>query len=496
MPPHRRLPESVSILVPLLAQDVPIWFVGGGVRDHLLGRKTNDLDFAVEGDAIALAKRIADQLGGYYYTLDEERMTGRVVLEDPSGQHRTLDFARLRGHDIAADLRSRDFTINAMAIDMLDPDEWLDPTAGARDLKDKILRVCGPDSISDDPVRALRAVRLAIEFDLTIESGTLNHIRNSQQRLGDTSPERVRDEVFHIFTLQRPGRALRLLNHLRLLFVLLPELSTLEGLAQPPPHAFSTLEHSLTVVDRLGDILAVLEPEHDPEEAADLFLAQVTLRIGRFRDQLYHHLHQSLSYGRQVRQLAFFAALYHDVGKAIAQGDSRDSPSFEGHEKIGAELVERRARELRLSNKEAVRLGKIVRHQSEPMILEGSTSISPRDIYRYFRRTGEAGVEVIMLSMADFLGTYVPPAPPNAWITRVDVARTLLEAYFEAYDKYVNPSTLLRGDEIITLLDVPEGPAIGLLLEQLQEAQATDEVRTREEAIAFVSRVAEGIFSD
>jgi poly(A) polymerase len=495
MSSRTRLPESVSILLPLLAQDVPIWFVGGGVRDHLLGRKTYDLDFAVDGDAIALAKRIADQLGGFYYTLDEERGTGRVVLEDLSGRRRTLDFARIRGPDINADLRSRDFTINAMAINILDPEEWFDPTTGARDLKDKILRVCGPDSISDDPVRALRAVRLAIDFNLTIESDTLNFIRDAQRRLEDASPERVRDEVFQIFNVQKPGRALRLLNHLRFLFVLFPELSALEGLAQPPPHAFSTLEHSLAVVDRLGDILAVLQPEHDPEEAADLFLAQVTLRIGRFRDVLSHHLYSSLSYGRDVRQLVFFAALYHDVGKSAAQGDSDDGDLYEGHERVGAELVERRARELRLSSKEAIRLARIVRYQNEPMILERFTEISPREIYRYFRNTGEAGIEIILLSLADFLGTYVPPAPQNAWISRVEVARTLLEAYFESHDEYVNPSTLLKGDEIITLLDLQEGPVIGLMLERLQEAQVTGEVRTREEAISFVRRIAEGIDS-
>jgi poly(A) polymerase len=492
---HKQLPESVSKFIPLLVQDAPVWFVGGGVRDHLLGRKTYDLDFAVDGDAITLAKRIADQLGGYYYTLDEARGTGRVVLEDPSGRCRTLDFARIRGRDIIIDLHSRDFTINAMAINLSDPDEWLDPTAGARDLKDKILRACGPHSISDDPVRALRAVRLAIEFDLTIESNTLSQVRDSQQTLGDASPERIRDEVFQIFNTQRPGRALRLLNHLRLLFVLFPELSGLENLTQPPPRAASVLEHSLAVVDRLGDLLAVLQPEHDPEEAANLFLAQITLRIGRFRDRLNHHLNSSLSYGREVRQLVFFAALYHDVGKFTAQGELEEATSFEEHQKIGAEWTERRAREMRLSNKEMLRLGRIVRYQEEPMIIERFTPLSPREIYRYFRNTGEAGIDIVLLSLADFLGTYVPPAPQTAWKTRVEVARTLLEAYFEAHDKYIDPSPLLRGDEIITTLGLPQGPVVGRLIEQLREAQVAGEVRTREEAMVFLSKAAEGMIN-
>ncbi|KPK91173.1 MAG: hypothetical protein AMJ88_14450 [Anaerolineae bacterium SM23_ 63] len=494
MSSRKQLPESVSILIPLLVQDVPIWFVGGGVRDHLLSRKTYDLDFAVDGDAIAFARRVADQLGGYYYTLDEERGTGRVLHQDEEGQRLTLDFARIRGDDITADLTARDFTINAMAINLLDPDEWLDPMAGANDLKDKVLKTCGPDSIRNDPVRALRAVRLAIEFDLSIKPDTLAQIRDSQEELRETSPERVRDELFQIFSAQRPGRAIRLLNHLSLLSIVFPELLDLEGLTQPPPHAYPALEHSLAVVDRMGDILAVLQKKHDPEEAADMHLAQVTLRIGRFRDQLNHHLSQYLSNTRTVRQLIYLAALYHDVGKPEVPGDQGAKRTFD--KKIGAEMVEQRARALRLSNKEIVRLGQILRYQEEPIILDHSTPISPREIYRYFRKTGAAGIEVIILSMAEFLGTYIPPAPQNAWQMRVEVARTLLEAYFYEYDQYIDPSPLLKGDEIITIFGIKEGPAVGLLLEQLREAQATGEVKTREEAHALVGRMVEELLHE
>ncbi len=491
MSPQERLPESVLKLIPLLVHDAPIWFVGGGVRDYILGRKTYDLDFAVDGDAIATAKRVADQLEGYYYTLDEARGTGRVIHEDEDGRRQTLDFARLRGDDIIADLASRDFTINAMAVNLSDPGEWLDPTGGVRDLKDKILRVCGPDSISTDPVRALRAVRLAIEFDLTVDPETLSLIRDAQERLRETSPERVRDEFFQILNGQRPGRAIRLLNHLDLLSIVFPELKDLEGLAQPPPHAYPALEHSLSVVDRMSDVLVVLGTKHDPEEAADMYLAQVTLRIGRFRDQLNLHLNQYLSNSRTVRQLIYLAALCHDVGKPVVAGDPGALISFEGHELIGAEMMEQRGKELRLSNKEILRLGRIIRHQERPSTLERSTPISAREIYRYFRETGEAGVEVLILSMADFLGTYIPPAPQQAWQVRIESVRTLMEAYFHEHDRFIDPTPLLRGDEIITIYGIQEGPQVGLLLERLKEAQAADEVRTREEAQALLARSVE-----
>jgi len=172
MSSRKQLPESVSILIPLLVQDVPIWFVGGGVRDHLLSRKTYDLDFAVDGDAIAFARRVADQLGGYYYTLDEERGTGRVLHQDEEGQRLTLDFARIRGDDITADLTARDFTINAMAINLSDPDEWLDPTAGARDLKDKILITILKRLIMKPDINLNHPAAIAIQDNLKLTLAT------------------------------------------------------------------------------------------------------------------------------------------------------------------------------------------------------------------------------------------------------------------------------------------------------------------------------------
>lgn len=133
-----RLPETVIKLLPHMERDTPVWLVGGGVRDHLLGRYTVDLDFAVDGDALRMARHLADRLGGYYYVLDKQRGTGRVILEEGPGQRRMLDFACLRGPDINSDLRARDFTINAFAINLRDPEQWLDPTGGSNDLKQKI----------------------------------------------------------------------------------------------------------------------------------------------------------------------------------------------------------------------------------------------------------------------------------------------------------------------------------------------------------------------
>ncbi len=128
-----------------LPADQEIYLVGGAVRDVMLGRASHDLDFAVPVDGIKLARRIANKLKGAFYPLDKERDNGRVVLIQEDGARAVMDFAAYRGADIEADLRDRDFTINAIAYDLVN-DTILDPLNGANDIRTKSIRACTSES--------------------------------------------------------------------------------------------------------------------------------------------------------------------------------------------------------------------------------------------------------------------------------------------------------------------------------------------------------------
>ena len=173
---HKESPEIVFMptysFSPLLAsvQDAlppnqEIYLVGGAVRDVLLGRSSHDLDFAVPGDGIKLARRVANKMKGAFYPLDHERDTGRVVLIHADETRTVMDFATFRGENIEADLRDRDFTLNAIAYN-LQTASVFDPLNGASDLLAKHIRACTAESLTNDPVRVLRAVRLAAGLGL------------------------------------------------------------------------------------------------------------------------------------------------------------------------------------------------------------------------------------------------------------------------------------------------------------------------------------------
>jgi putative nucleotidyltransferase with HDIG domain len=463
-----------------------VWLVGGAVRNTLLGIETIDFDFAVKDNARNLARLVANSLGGYYYELDSDRDTGRVILPQEDQSRLFLDFARLSGGGIGEDLRERDFTINALAVDLLQPEKVIDTTGGLQDLKDKVLRLCSPDSILADPIRGLRAVRLAVRFGLIIEPDALRAIRIGAGYLSNMSPERIRDEFLRLMDLPLPGKAIRLMDHLWLVSVLFPHLDSLRDLTQSPPHEFSAWDHTLVVLDHLGKLLTALNRNYDPENATELLMGEVVYRLGRFREEMNRYLERELSHGRQIRRLLFFGALYHDVGKPGCYELADGQVHFHGHEVVGAEIIAREAKDLKLSNSEIHWLRILVRNHLRPSQLERETTISQRAIFRFIRDTGEVGVGVILLSLADLLGQQTPPMDQEKLSKRVEIARQLLTAIFEASPKRYRPDPLLRGDEIARALGIEPGPEIGRLLKGLQEAQAIGEVTSKTEAYEFI----------
>lgn len=485
--PYPEVMEAVRRAAP---GGTPVYLVGGAVRDLLLGRPIHDLDFALPGQAIAVARRVADALGAAFFPLDRERDTGRALYAPP-GAHSParlcLDFAALRGPDLDSDLRDRDLTINAIAIDLRAPHTLIDPLSGASDLRARRLRACAPTAFTHDPARIVRAVRQAAGLEFQIEAETRAWLRAAIPELGRVSIERLRDELFKMLDGPRPAAALRSLDALGGLDALLPEVSALHGVRQSPPHVSDVWEHTLNLTQRLHDLLNVLQPEHNPEAAASWAMGLASVRLGRYRPQIASHFAQALTPERSLRALLLLAALYHDAGKpATARPDGTGRIRFFEHEPAGARLAGERGERLHLSSAEIERLRQVVQHHMRPLLLaQGDEPPTRRAIYRFFRDAGPAGVDVVLLSLADVLATYGPGLPQPAWIRQLDVARALLEAWWEQTETQVAPPALLTGHDLMQALGLPPGPQVGRLLEEIREAQAAGEITDRPQAIAY-----------
>ncbi len=246
--------------------------------------------------------------------------------------------------------------------------------------------------------------------------------------------------------------------------------------------------HTLGVMNKLGALLDILKPQHNPDASASLMMGLVSVRLGRFREQLAEHLMDLQNSERSLKALLFLAALYHDCAKPqTRQADENGRIRFLNHEEVGSRLAHQRGVALHLSNDEATRLQMIVRHHLRPLHL-AQTGEEPtrRAVYRFFRDTGAVGVDICMLALADVLATYETNLTQDIWIRHLDVARSLLEAWWEYPQVSVSPQAILNGRDIMDELGLKPGPEIGRLLGLLQEAQATGQVATREAALAYL----------
>jgi tRNA nucleotidyltransferase/poly(A) polymerase len=345
--------------------------------------------------------------------------------------------------------------------------------------------------LDNDPIRVLRAVRQAAELGFKIDGDTRQNMKQAVGRLRSVSPERLRDELFHILEGPQPGTAIRALEMLGVLPYILPELSPLKGVEQPTPHVYDAWMHTLAVMNHLEEILASLAPGYDPESTGDLFTGLLVLRLGRYREQFGAHFANALNTDRSVRALLFFAALYHDVAKPACKTMGEDGRiRFWGHDELGTEITIERARALHLGNDEIRRLQLIVRHHmrvhfhSNRLENEGKTP-SRKAIYRFFRDAGEAGVDLILLALADTRATRGHTLSQETWSAALDICRIFLENYWEKPMETVSPPRLLDGNEVMKELDLRPGPRVGIILEVVREAHATGKINTREEALTF-----------
>lgn len=499
MSAHFHLPPLLEKIINVLPANTEVYLVGGAVRDLLTNRLSPDFDFAVPSNGISLARTVANALKADFMVLDSERDTGRVVIIE--GETYTyLDFAAFRGATLEDDLRDRDFTINAMALNLRDI-TIIDPLNGATDIRAKVIRACSSDSLTNDPVRILRAVRQAAAFGFTIDKSTRELMKQAADKINNVSIERVRDEVFKILGGPKASASIRALEMLGVLQHLMPELLKMRGVTQSNPHIHEVWTHTLAVVDQLDNLLtSSLRLDFDPEKTSDMFMGLVSLKIGRYREQIAKHFSNQLNPSRSHRSLLFFAALYHDVCKPDTKTiDESGRIRFFDHDIKGAEVVADRARAFNLSNDEVERLHTIVRHHmrfhffADRLEREGQPP-SRKAVYRFFRDSGAASVDLILLALADLRGTKGNELTQVTWTAYLDIARILLENYWERPEEVINPPRLVDGNELMKELNLQPGKIVGVLLESIRENQAAGKIADKEQALAFArEELAKGI---
>jgi poly(A) polymerase len=490
------------------------YIVGGFIRDLLLGRETKDVDIAVSGAAITIAREVAGEIGGKFVLLDDVNDVARVVLmedeqpgrnsqnQESHGAEWHFDFSPFTG-DIETDLARRDFTINAMALELshfitaitstkkssresADPpaekqlfSKLIDPFSGKEDLRGKIVRGVSEQIFESDAARLLRAVRLAAELDFTIEPDTESLIRRYSQAISEVPGERVREELLRLLTPPRAAYYLRYLDTLGLLLALIPELADSKGVEQPTVHFWDVFDHSLQTVAAVEFLIRESDWEYSNEDM---------LTTAPWSDMIDRHLSQEVSSGSNHKVLLKLGGLFHDIAKPMTKSvDDTGRARFLGHTKQGAAMTANILERLRFSNREIRLVESLVYHHLRPVQMANEELPTQRAIYRYFRDTGEVGIDILLLALADCLATRGPLVSMEDWGKHCQLINYIL-AEHDRQQAEILPVKLVSGHDIMDTLGLAPGPLVGKLLAMVNEAHASGELSTREEALALVRR--------
>ncbi len=467
----------VTPYLSLLAELTPlkIYLVGGSIRDLLIGKRDiKDIDLLLPTGSEAVARRFADKIGASFFFLDEERKITRVVKRTDH-EVTQFDFTNFEGPNLAADLGRRDFTVNAMALDLREfiaknaVDGLIDHFNGKNDVKNRLIRVVKPEVLDEDPLRLLRAVRFAATLGFAIEEGTAEQIRWRSKLISKPSPERLRDELFLILSERSAEKHLMLMDSLGLLTPLLPELEPLRGFAPGMYHVHDVLTHSIKTAGHLDGVLDDLQ-EISPEHGA-----AVLLHLDEYLEQLV------------PRKAALrFACLLHDMAKPDTFTDINGHIRFHGHDNLGAEKGIFLCRRMRLSRNTEALVTKVIKFHMRLFNLSTPSGPGKNAMYRYCRDLGDALPESLLLAQADARATY--EIMPKEKFTDTEKTMALVLDYYYTKFLKVEARPLVTGDDLIRLGMQP-GPRFREILDDIKERQAEGALKNRQEALDYLERL-------
>ncbi len=442
------------------------WLVGGCLRDELLGRRVRDVDIAVDGQPERLARALGDRFGGGVYATSDVFGTWRVVIGElhidvaalragPSGDPPDPATRAVR---LEADLRARDVTVDALARP-LDGDGIVDPLSGLSDLAAGRLRLCSPASLDDDPLRVLRLARLARVFDLVPDAAATEAALRAAPSLARVSGERVRDELCALLATRAASVAFRDLAVCGALAVVLPEVDRLRGVEQNPYHHLDVFEHTLEALTYVVGVVAQLGGRRFLATPAEAGMPGVEPLVP-----------------------VSWAVLLHDIGKPVVRVvDERGRVIFWHHDEVGRQMSADIGRRLNFSKKFLDYAGTLVRQHLRLGFLTREQPLTRRALARYRRDVDPWVFESVVVSLCDRLATRGEKTSLTSMARHYRLARTVWTGVSKAPAPH-----LLSGDDVMALLGIEPGPAVGQALDALEEEVEAGVVADAAGARAFL----------
>lgn len=437
------------------------YLVGGSVRDMILGIEPLDYDMAVPSSPEKFAQILADRVNGKVIVLGKDRFNVYRVISDTL----SMDITALKNGDIEADLKDRDFTINAIAFD-LSKKRIINCVGGLEDLRHRRVAMASRNAFQKDPLRLIRAFRMASAMGFEIAPSTFQAIADEASAIRESASERIWTELQLILACPASYTTIRDMAKTELLFFILPELRALQNCDQNRFHRNDVFTHTLDAYKTLESHL--LEPDKAFSSSAVHFIKNIPAK-------------------RLV--LIKLAIMLHDIGKPSSRRiDELGGIHFYGHAGKGAALSQSVCKRLRMSNRQIDWVEMIVRYHQRPLALflsqQAQNAIRHKTIGRFFRQCGRHTPYILIHAIADNIGK--GDLNNNRNDRMVVFFKNLLDTYIDMISK-MTAAPLINGNDLIRHLKLQPSPLIGELLRNVEELQMAGKLERRDQALDWVT---------
>ena len=437
--------------------------VGGSVRDLILGRCLTDYDIAVCGNPEKFARKLSENVSGRLVKIGKP---GQVVYRVVSGEH-LFDISAIKGPTIETDLIQRDFTINAIAYSFFSR-TIIDPLNGLKDMAEKSVRMTSGKIFARDPIRLLRAFRIAATLKFTIEQRTAEALEKNVKLIGTSAAERIRFEIFSTLCLRESHHSFIQMIRSGLLFQIFPELVRTKGCFQNKMHLFDVFNHTMRTFYLLENLLDD-DLQFDPE---------MTCKIRS-------HMNQKRS--AQLK----CAILLHDIGKPLVRTiDQNGNIHFYGHEQKGADMAKKICNRLKFSVQETGYIDFIIRNHLKPLFFFGAgreKGLTRRDLTRFFIKMGEFTPDLLIHAIADTRGKGNENDERNAVFIRL--ITNMIHQYFFNFQPRSTISPFISGTDLIDHFGLTPSPLFKTILNRVKERTLSNELHDRKAALIFVKKL-------
>ena len=441
--------------------DNEVYLVGGTVRDFCLGKESFDRDIIViDKDAKDFALALKDLFNATFVPLDEINKIYRLVLPDKINY---IDITNPVGGKIETDLKRRDLTINAIAINLKNC-EIVDLFDGLKDIDNKILRHIDEKNFSDDALRLLRVFRFQALLGFEISTETHDVMQNYVSLIRKPAIERINYEIMKLFSGKYADIALENMDKAGILEEIFPFVRELKQVPPNSHHHLDLFHHSLETVKQLQKLY---------DEAS--------LEVKEHLDKI--------NFGGMSRLAHLkLAGFMHDIGKFSTWTIEQERHRFIKHDDIGAKIARTMLKEMHFSNKQVSYLTKMIKYHIYPSQVMCAPEITDKILMRYVRKMEKDSIDVICLAKADRLSARGVEITDEIVEKNINSLNYLLQ-FFLDNKKCLEPlPKLLSGNEIMEILQIQPSKRLGKIVKALNEAQLSGDVVTKEDAIKFIKQ--------